>query len=411
MPQEPAFPWHIGVFDAHCHPTDIMSSIPSLPRMKARCLTIMGTRAQDQDLVASVADEYGVKASSHHSEWSRQECMLPCFGWHPWFAHVMYLDSSDSEHEREGEAGGTGKTLTGEDKVAHYQKALAPSRQAPSEDDRKIYLSLPDPMSFSAFLTQMKLHLEKYPLALVGEIGLDRAFRIPEAWDPDAESSRQPELTRGGREGRRLTPFRCAPAHQKEVFKRQLQLAAEMCRAVSVHGVQAHGLLFDAIKELWTGHEKPILSKRERKKRGKDDPSITYPSQLEDSDQGGEMGKKPYPPRICLHSYSGTPDAFKQYLNPAIPVDMFASFSTTINLGDAAGEETPESFVQMVKTVPDHMILIESDLHTAGDEMDRRLEDIVRRICKIKGWGLEEGVERLGKNWRRFVFGKGMVPP
>jgi hypothetical protein len=51
------------------------------------------------------------------------------------------------------------------------------------------------------------------------------------------------------------------------------------------------------------------------------------------------------------------------------------------------------------------MVLVESDLHTAGEEMDRRLEDIVRRICKIKGWGLEEGVKKLGDNWRAFAFG------
>jgi hypothetical protein len=51
------------------------------------------------------------------------------------------------------------------------------------------------------------------------------------------------------------------------------------------------------------------------------------------------------------------------------------------------------------------MILVESDLHTAGEEMDLRLEDIVRRICGAKGWGLDEGVERLGRNWRAFVFG------
>ena len=37
--------------------------------------------------------------------------------------------------------------------------------------------------------------------------------------------------------------------------------------------------------------------------------------------------------------------------------------------------------------------------------MDIRLEDIVRRICKIKGWGLDEGVKKLGQNWKAFVFG------
>ena len=116
---------------------------------------------------------------------------------------------------------------------------------------------------------------------------------------------------------------------------------------------------------------------------------------------------KPYPPRICLHSYSGDTSNFRQYLNPAIPAQIFASFSTAINLSDALDEETPASFEEMIKTVPDHMVLVESDLHTAGEEMDRRLEDIIRRICKIKGWGLEEGVNRLGRNWKAFALGEG----
>ena len=324
--------------------------------------------------------------------------MLPCFGWHPWFSYQLYDDTVPSPTYDGTQLG----------KTAHYDAILAPS---PSSKDPSFSASLPEPMPLSKFLNETRVRLERHPVALVGEIGLDKAFRLPNSWPASGDLQRDEGLTPGGREGRQLSPFRVHMAHQAAILRAQLKLAGEMGRAVSVHGVQAHGSLYETIAACWKGHEKTVVSRRQRKlvAEGAEDFSSASEDDGEAADDGGDPEKerprarkpKPYPPRICLHSFSGAVAELRRYVHPTVPAKVYFSFSMAVNWPAGGGSDKAD---EAVRAAPADRILVESDLHEAGEAMDRCLEQACRRICELRGWGLREGVERLAKNWQEFVF-------
>ncbi|KAJ5678823.1 hypothetical protein N7462_007067 [Penicillium macrosclerotiorum] len=199
------FPWAIGVYDAHCHPTDTMASIAGIPDMKATTLTIMATRGEDQELVQQTAESL-----NESSDASSEDRVVPCFGWHPWFSHQI-LDATQPASP-EGMA---------QQKKTHYTAVLTPS---PAEDLEFIEC-LPTPKYLSALIAETRNRLQRFPKALVGEIGLDKSFRLPGTWKAQELQNRDGGLTPGSREGRPLSPYRVKMDHQRAILKAQLRLA------------------------------------------------------------------------------------------------------------------------------------------------------------------------------------------
>ncbi|KAK7743135.1 Cut9-interacting protein scn1 [Cytospora paraplurivora] len=390
-----------------------MSSIPSITStMKARALTVMATRSQDQELVAQVAEEHrvsGRQALRASDSASLTDKIIPAFGWHPWFSHQLYddtLPAGDATYDP------SSSDLEGE-KSRHYNAVLSPSPK--SKGDEVFIEQLPTPRSLSSLLSQTREYLEAHPYALVGEIGIDKAFRLPshDVFEGDPEEG----MTPGRRNGERLSPYRVNADHQVRILRAQLNLAGELGRAVSVHGVQAPGLLYDALKATWKGHEKRVVSSRERRMIAKgvnEDFSSSSESEPEDND-GAQQGRrkrkyrpKPYPPRICLHSFTGGVQTLKQYVDDrSCPARVYFSFSMCVNYSTGGHERERKKHIadEVIRACPDDRILVESDLHTAGEDMDEFLEDMYRKVCEVKGWDLVKGVERIKQNYEAFIFG------
>jgi Tat protein secretion system quality control protein TatD with DNase activity len=394
------FPWELGVFDAHCHPTETMTSIGDIPHMKTAALTAMASREEDQELVSQVASQLGVgTAGNKPSDQAASPGVIPCFGWHPWFAHQIVDDVNHPGAANNQAAAAVAK-------IAHYKSVLTPPSSQEGEDEG-FFLALSDPKPLSSMIAETRARLIAHPQALVGEVGLDRAFRLPSAWLPHEIEARDPSLTPGSRGGRKLSAYRVQISHQKAVLKAQLQLAGELHRAVSIHSVQAHGTVIELLQELWAGHER--LSHRERKRRrsvanahqGCESEEQSQTPSTSQSTTSTSFRPLPFPPRICMHSYSGPAEPLKQFLHPSVPSDIYFSFSSLVNFSTQSSGKA----IDVIRTVPKDRLLVESDGHCAGPQMDALLEEIVRKVCSLHGWTLDHGVRQLAENWHRFVFG------
>jgi len=328
--------------DAHCHPTDHPETLSFIDTEASGSLGAMATRPNDQTLVEGFAKD-------------NQPTVIPFFGIHPWFAHLYAVDGNSE----------------------HYETILRPS---PPEE----FLShLPKPLSWADYLKDLRDRLVSNPKAQVGEIGVDKSFRLPTHTNGERDVSSR----------RELSPHKTTQEHQIRIFMDQCKLAGEFNRAVSVHGVQCHGLVFTTLQSLWKGHENKSKGYQKREKK-----SLT--GHPDDTEDGRPLSiSLPYPPRICLHSSSLPIETVKQYLQPSVPATVYFSFSTVINA------RYGQKLLDLISAIPEDRILIESDWHSEGRIRRSQLHDIARLVIHQKKWSIEDGITQLENNFFNFVYG------
>ncbi|KAG6335473.1 hypothetical protein ID866_3623 [Astraeus odoratus] len=289
----------------------------------------MSSRPSDQSLVRDLAFAYPDK-------------VVPCFGYHPWFSHWISLKPFSSKEE-------------------HYRGVF--SFNAEQEEIFQRMLShLPDPTPLADILQDLRCNLAAFPSAMLGEVGLDRAARVPYSSNP-----------------RELTPFTIPIEHQLPILEAQLDIAVELRRNISVHAVKSHQVTLDLLARMREKYQDSWLR-------------IS----------------------IDLHSCGLSPDTWKTIevssKRQKHHKNVFMSLSTAIN-GRSPNHKA------LISVCSPHRILVESDYNSVG-ECAQRTWDMVLVVAAIKGWSVETTwedddmpeevwgvVRRLESNWLEFRAG------
>ncbi|KAJ7878610.1 TatD DNase family Scn1 [Mycena leptocephala] len=209
----PPFPTSVlrHVMDAHCHPTEASSiSADSMERLEIN-VCAMSTYQGDQSLVRDLALQNPTK-------------VIPCFGYHPWFTHLISIQPVTSKYE-------------------HYRRLFIGENAEPSAENASIFeelvLLLPEPITLDEVILDLRHNFELFPsaTAMLGEVGLDKAYRV--AFDYRASP-------------RRLSPFTIPSASlidQLSILEAQLDLAVELHRNVSLHSVKCPQVTVDLMNK------------------------------------------------------------------------------------------------------------------------------------------------------------------
>ena len=206
---------------------------------------------------------------------------------------------------------------------------------------------------------------------MLGEVGLDRSFRIPTTGGHIAPHSMPPVLEDGSERFITYSELKTPIAHQLAVLEAQLDVAVRRRRNASVHCVAAQGALVT------------LLAKMQQKHRA----------------EWSAIN-------VDLHSYGGSAEVIRDLQKRAHRWpgsrltlgghrNVYFSFSTTIN---ARLLRLP----QLIQACDEDRLLVESDCASAVGSSEA-LWQITGTIARTRGWSAEHAVHVLERNWRRFA--------
>ncbi|VDB87526.1 unnamed protein product [Peniophora sp. CBMAI 1063] len=321
--------------DAHCHAGE--HDMPRPEDMDALPIRIcvMSSRLGDQTRTRALAEGWKDK-------------VIPAFGYHPWWSHHIALKAVDSAEE-------------------HYRMLFLPTSEAQAKYEdafARVLPSLPEPRLLSDVLEEVRVNLTDFPNAMLGEVGLDQAARIPFSFD-EAKGER-----------RELSPFTIPLGHQRAILEAQMDLAVELRRNISLHSVKAPlptREVLDAMAARHRSHWRAIS--------------------------------------IDLHACGMSPEMYKD-IEKHHP-NAFLSLARCIN-------GRSQNHLALIRAANPQRLLVESDYPLAKN-LAAETWAMVETIAKERGWRLEQTwdyeeledgmkdnwgvVRRLEANWRRFEKG------
>lgn len=302
----------MNVPDSHCHLSchpigDPIKLIAVLNDSSSSLssFNVMSTNAYDLPYLDKLVEE------------DLKRAIVPYLGIHPWYSHLFMT-----------------KKLTKEE---HYSKVL-------SDLTPELILALPQPILLQEHLERLQRLADKYKSTKrsfgIGEIGLDKLFRIPSTGYYGSINLENVTLTKS----------KVRMEHQLHVFIAQMELANRLEVPVSLHCVKAHGALYDAI-------------------------SGNYLSC----------------PHVILHSYSGSIDQAQRWVTDFKQQKRSLMFSLSQFVNGKPEKST--DLQALILLLEDHQILLESDfpidqyfLKGKIDKYTKAMDDMLSEICRIKGW-------------------------